>query len=288
MDTNESLWRAEQKLLAANLRYQLIEISHHTKGAHLAGALSCVDLLVSLYQSYDQAIRLKIQPGGEQAPNRDRLIFSKGHAASALYVMLAHLGFFPKENLVRYNQPHANLPEQPCPGTTPGVEWATGSLGHGIGVALGIALGGKIQTTPFRTFAILSDGECQEGSVWEAAMLAPKLNKNPITVLIDYNKWQATGRSNDIMQMQDLQSKWEAFGWQAHRVDGHNHEEIEAALSAPQTGHKAIIADTIKGKGVSFIEDDNNWHYRSPTLQEVEQARLELGATCQNLFPTSL
>ena len=259
--------------IAREIRCRLIRLSHEAQSAHLAGALSCVDILVALYWKI-----LRIDPKNPADPSRDRLVFSKGHAVSALYAVLARKGFFPEQNLDRYNQPDAGLPEQPCPGLTPGVEWATGSLGHGLGVGLGMALASKIQKNPHATFVVMSDGECQEGSVWEAAMLAPRLSLSPLTALIDFNGWQATGRSREIMQMEPLAAKWEAFGWDACEIDGHSIPALLSALSRPFTGQpRAIIARTIKGKGASFIEDDNNWHYRSPTAEEVEKAAQELG-----------
>jgi transketolase len=263
---------AELESHAQAIRYRLVRLSHEAQSAHLGGALSCVDLLVALYWRI-----LKIDPAHPADPLRDRLLFSKGHAVSALYVTLAKRGFFSEATLARYNEPGAGLPEHPSPGMTPGVEWATGSLGHGLGVGLGMALAAAIGNTPHATFVLLSDGECQEGSVWEAAMLAPKLKTAPLTVLVDFNGWQATGRSRDIMQIDPLAEKWTAFGWDACEVDGHSIPAILAALEAPRDARpRAIIARTVKGKGVSFIEDDNNWHYRSPSAAEVEKARVEL------------
>jgi transketolase len=257
---------------AREIRYRLIRMSHEAQSAHLAGALSCVDLLVALYWRV-----LKIDAAQPNDPNRDRLIFSKGHAVSALYATLAKRGFFPEEKLARYNQHGASLPEQPCPDMTPGVEWATGSLGHGLGVGLGVALASSIQQNPHSTFVIMSDGECQEGSVWEAAMLAPKLKTGPLTVLVDFNGWQATGRSRDIMQMEPLAEKWASFGWDACEIDGHSIDEILSVLEKPRDHRpRAIIARTVKGKGASFIEDDNNWHYRSPTAEEVQKVYSEI------------
>ena len=263
--------------ISREIRLRLIRISHEAQSAHLAGALSCVDLLVALYWRI-----LKINPSNPSAPDRDRLVFSKGHAVSALYAILARRGFIPEESLARYNQPGAGLPEQPCPDLTPGVEWATGSLGHGLGVGLGIALACSIQKNPHATCVVMSDGECQEGSVWEAAMLAPKLQIAPLTALIDFNGWQATGRSREIMQMEPLAEKWTAFGWDACEIDGHSFQEILCALEKPRDGRpRAIIARTVKGKGASFIEDDNNWHYRSPTAEEVQLAAKEIGIPIQ-------
>jgi transketolase len=260
--------------LSRKIRHRLIRMSHEAGTAHLAGALSCVDLLVALYGDV-----LRIDPAAPEAPDRDRLIFSKGHAVSALYVTLAFHGFFPEERLAAYNRPGSGLPEQPSPGCAPGVEWATGSLGHGLGVGLGMARASAITRCPFATYVLMSDGECQEGSVWEAAMLAPKLATGPLTVLVDFNGWQATGRSREIMQIEPLPAKWASFGWEALEVDGHDIGAVRSALLRPRDGAKprAIVARTVKGKGASFIEDDNNWHYRSPTAEEVARAARELG-----------
>lgn len=265
-------------LISRRIRHRLVRISHEAKSAHLGGALSCVDLLVALYGEV-----LQIDPSNPKDPARDRLIFSKGHAVSALYATLAMREFFPPEKLADYNRPGCGFPEQPSPGCVPGVEWATGSLGHGLGVGLGMSLASVINGIPYSTFVIMSDGECQEGSVWEAAMLAPRLNIAPLTVLVDFNGWQATGRSREIMQMEPLAAKWEAFGWQAGEVDGHDIPAIIEALRSPPNGKpKAIIARTVKGRGVSFIEDDNNWHYRSPSAEEVDRAAVELRVEMKN------
>ncbi|WP_404421965.1 transketolase [Nibricoccus sp. IMCC34717] len=260
--------------ISRETRLKLIEMSHRAQSAHLGGALSCVDLLVALYWT-----KLRIDPTAPLDPERDRLVFSKGHAVSALYAVLARRGFFPESALLHYNEEGSHLPEQPSPGCAPGVEWATGSLGHGLGVGIGMALSAKIQKQNFNTYVVMSDGECQEGSVWEAAMLAPRLKLNNLCVLVDFNKWQATGRSNEVMSMESLRDKWASFGWHALELNGHDLDALVAALSLHPHADKpyAIIAHTTKGKGASFIEDDNNWHYRSPTAAEVEAARKELG-----------
>ncbi len=266
---------AELQTIARQLRGQIIEMSHRAGTAHLGSALSCVDILVAAYWGV-----LVIDPRQSAAPGRDRLILSKGHAASALYAALAYRGFFPKDRLDTYTNAGGRLAEHPGPHCLPGVEWATGSLGHGLPVALGMALAGRIQGCRYRLFVVMSDGECEEGSVWEAAMFAPAHKLDNVTVIIDYNKWQATGRTNEIMAMQPLRQKWEAFGWNACEVDGHDIGALRAVMGAApdSTGRpRAIIAHTIKGKGVSFMEDDNNWHYRSPKADEVQRARQELG-----------
>jgi len=263
----------ELALLARRIRLRLIRMSHEAKSAHLGGALSCVDLLVALYWRI-----LRIDPLHPDQADRDRLVFSKGHAVSALYTVLAARGYLPENALSRYNVTGSGLPEQPCPGATPGVEWATGSLGHGLGVGLGFALASSLASNSYATYVLMSDGECQEGSVWEAAMLAPRLPISPLTAIVDFNGWQATGRSRDIMQMEPLARKFESFGWNAVEIDGHDYGALLQALAPVGDGcPRAIIAHTIKGKGASFIEDDNNWHYRSPNAEEVTRAAIEIG-----------
>lgn len=266
---------AELEALSRRLRFQLVRMSNMSGAPHLGSAMSCVDILVAAYWGF-----LRIDPAAPDAPGRDRFILSKGHAGSALYAVLAERGFFPKDWLDRYAQQDAELTEHPHPHGIPGVEWATGSLGHGLSVGLGMAQAGRILGFDYNVLVCLSDGECNEGSVWEAAMLAPSLALNRLVVVVDYNKWQATGRSEEVMALAPLGEKWAAFGWRTQEVDGHNLRELTAALNSIPAGDErptAIIAHTIKGRGVSFMEDDNNWHYRIPKDSEVEAAGRELG-----------
>jgi transketolase len=172
------------------------------------------------------------------------------------------------------------LAEHPGPNSVPGVEAATGSLGHGLPIGLGHALAARIKELNYRVFVLMSDGECNEGSVWEAAMMAAGQSVGNLTTIIDYNKWQATGRSDDVLQLAPLADKWRAFGWDVCEIDGHDIEVIKGSLNTPSlpTGRPhAVIAHTVKGKGVSFMEDDNNWHYRIPNTDEVALAFQELG-----------
>jgi len=212
--------------------------------------------------------------------NRDRFILSKGHAAKALYATLAYRGFFDVALLQTFNEPGGCLPEHPGPHCVPGVEAATGSLGHGLSLGLGMALAGRVARRDYRTYVLVSDGECNEGSVWEAAMMAASQSISSLTVIVDFNKWQATGRSEDVLALAPLADKWRAFGWDACDVDGHDTESLAEALdpsAARGSKPRAIIAHTVKGKGISFMEDDNNWHYRIPTADELDAALQELG-----------
>lgn len=270
--TNTDIDQLDQ--IAREIRGMLVEMSHRTGGAHLGSALSCVDIMVALFWK-----TLSIDPEFPKDPLRDRFILSKGHAATALYVTLAKKGFFPLEMLETYAKHGSCLPEHPSPECAPGVEAATGSLGHGLSLGLGMALAGRIQDQSYNVYVLMSDGECNEGSVWEAAMFAPAKQINNLIAIIDFNKWQATGRSREIMALDPLKEKWEAFGWNAYEVNGHNLPAlIETLKGLPDENCKpsVIIAHTVKGKGVSFMEDDNNWHYRIPTAEEVLKAKQEL------------
>lgn len=261
--------------LARRIRGRVVQMSHAGKAPHLGSSLSCVDILVAAYWS-----ALRLDPKEPLAPHRDRFILSKGHAATALYATLALRGFFDESLLDSFNRDGGPLPEHPSPQSVPGVEAATGSLGHGLSLALGIALAQRVQKLPGRCFVLLSDGECQEGSVWEAAMFAPAQRIDNLVAIIDYNKWQATGRSDEVMALEPLAEKWRAFGWSAWDVDGHDLRALVDALENVPDGSGrpiALVAHTIKGKGVSFMEDDNNWHYRIPTADEVLAAHKELG-----------
>jgi transketolase len=265
----------ELQSVAARLRGKVVEMSAASGAAHLASALSCIDILVAAYWG-----PLKIDSTDPFNPLRDRFILSKGHAASALYAVLAERGFFPKTELDHFAKLGSRLAEQPSPGCAPGVELATGSLGHGLPVGAGHALASRIQSSPYEVLVCMSDGECNEGSVWEAAMFAAAQKLSNLTVVIDYNLWQATGRSNEIMALAPLQEKWAAFGWHTHEVNGHDLADLGSALSRdgrPDDKPTAIIAHTVKGRGVSFMEDDNNWHYRIPNASEVAAAHKELG-----------
>ncbi len=261
--------------ISAKIRGQVVQLSHQAGTPHLGSSLSCVDLMVSIYWNY-----LNISPETYTDENRDRFILSKGHAITTLYSILSEKGFFDKIEFERYAEPQSPLPEHPSPNCVPGIEAATGSLGHGLSLGLGMALAAKLKKIDYKTYVLLSDGECNEGSTWEAAMMAPTHKLNNLIAIVDFNKWQATGRSSDILSLEPLEKKFEAFGWNAIRIDGHDFSDIKNALDKASSSKllpTAIIADTVKGKGVKLMEDDNNWHYRIPKEEEVLSAHKELG-----------
>ena len=266
--------RTDLKDIANNLRKKIITTSAKSKIPHIGSCLSCLDILVFLYWE-----ELDINPLNFDYEGRDRFVLSKGHGAPALFQVLAERGFFPKVNLAKFGEAGSVFHEHPPkPGFIPGIEAATGSLGHGLPMALGMALAEKINNLGYRTYALLSDGECNEGSIWEAAMLAAGQKVNKLTAIIDYNKWQATGRSQEIMALEPLTDKWKSFGWAVQEIDGHDFKEISNSFLNAKNQDKPslIIAHTVKGKGVSFMEDNNNWHYRIPNKSEYEMAISEL------------
>lgn len=244
------------KKLANEIRYRIIRNAYLHDIPHVGGCLSSVDILVELYFQ-----RLRIDPSKPLDPDRDRFILSKGHAAPALYQVLAERGFFPISALDDYGCNGSLFGEHPfAPPGVPGVEFATGSLGHGLPLATGLALSAKIAERPHKIFVLLGDGECNEGSIWEAARFAAENRLDNLTAIVDHNGWQGISRTSDTVAT--LRSKWKSFGWSSWRLS--NRPKIE-------------VVRTRKGAGVSFMEDDNEWHYRIPTAAEVEQARIELG-----------
>ncbi len=267
----------ELQVIAGRIRGEIVKLSHRAGTPHLGGSLSCVDMLVATYFG-----AMVIDPTQPDDPGRDRFILSKGHAATSLYTTLAARGFFPVEDLATFAEPGSHLAEHPGPGCAPGVEAGTGSLGHGLSLGVGMAMAGRIHGYGYRTFVVLSDGECNEGSVWEAALMAAAQKLDRLVVMVDFNKWQATGRSREVMALDPLREKWASFGFSTYELDGHDMGALlEVLQSLPDGSGKpiAIIGHTVKGKGVSFMEDDNNWHYRIPSAEEVTQALAELGGS---------
>ncbi len=266
---------SDLEALSRQIRGKIVEMSHTSRAAHLGSSLSCVDILVAAYWA---ALRIDLRHPSD--PERDRFILSKGHAAAALFATLAYRGFFERGLLDDFGKPGNCLEEHPGPGRVPGVEAATGSLGHGLSLALGMSLACRIQGRSYRIYSLLSDGECNEGSVWEAAMFASSHHLENVMAIVDYNKWQATGRSCEVMALEPLAEKWRTFGWTAHEIDGHDMQALVDVLNEFPDGSGnpvVVIAHTIKGRGISFMEDDNNWHYRIPTSEEVARSKKELG-----------
>ena len=237
---------------------------------HIASAFSCLEILLTLYHRV-----LKVNAANPTWPDRDRLILSKGHGVSALYAILADLGFFPKEWLIASQD--GNLLGGHADHNVPGIDWSTGSLGHGLSVAAGMALAAKMDKKDYRVFCILGDGELQEGSVWEAAMFAAHHKLNNLVAIIDRNSTQSCGRTRNITSIIPF-SVWNSFRWQVQRVDGHRINILEEAMSRPHANAPmVIIAHTIKGYGVSFIETGDKWHTQIPNETEMAEAKKELG-----------
>lgn len=265
-----SLSLDEVKTLSRNIRRTIVKVSHAKKIPHLGSSLSCVDLLVCLYWQI-----MNVDPNEPQSHARDYFLLSKGHAASALYTVLAFKGFFPGERLFEHGETGSPFEEHPGADAPPGVEVVGGSLGHGLSIGSGMALAAKIQGLSNRFYVLLGDGELNEGTVWEAAMFAATHRLEKLTAIIDCNQWQGTGRNKDIMQLEPLEEKWRAFGWHCLRISGHDPRAIQDAFEEANNlvgKPVAIIADTLKGAGVSFMEDDNNWHYRIPSDEELNRA----------------
>ena len=246
---------------ALQFRREILEVLNIAGSGHPGGSLSAVEILISLYD-----YKMKHRPSEPQWPNRDRLIISKGHTTPAAYVTLANYGYFPKEELKTFRKLGSRL-QGHAHTKAPGIELNTGSLGHGLSVANGIALGAKMLKKNFKIYCLLGDGENQEGSIWEAAMSASHYKLDNLCAIIDYNKVQENGPTNEIKNLEPLKNKWESFGWHAIEVNGHSFEELFAALDefGAATGKPTvIIAHTIKGKGVSFMEGQAKWHGKAP------------------------
>jgi transketolase len=271
-NAQHDLYRA----FAQKVRLETLHMIKRAGSSHIGSSYSMTDILSVLYNGV-----LDISPERLKDPTRDRFVLSKGHACAGLYVTLAEKGFFPKEWLETFYQDGSPLLGHVCHATVPGIEVSSGALGHGLSIACGMALAGQGDPA-FRVFALLSDGECDEGSIWEAALFASHHKLNNLTIIIDYNKIQSLGRVEDVLNLEPFTTKWEAFGWSVREVDGHDVAELEGALTTlPHNNDKptCIIAHTVKGKGVHFMEDDLLWHYRCPDSNEYPRAIMELETT---------
>lgn len=263
----------DSRALAYAIRKSSLEMVTRAKASHIGSALSIADLVACLYAGH-----LRVQPNNPSDPSRDRFILSKGHACVAVYAVLAELGFFPKAELETYGADHSRLMNH-ISHKVPGVEFSTGSLGHGLPFGVGKAMAAKRLGGDWRTFVLMSDGELDEGSNWEAFMFAAHHALDNITAIVDYNKLQSLTTVASTLGLEPLRAKFEAFGWQVIEVDGHNHDEINAALARLPLAKgqpSMLLAHTTKGKGVSFMENKVEWHYRSPTDELFNQALTEL------------
>jgi transketolase len=266
------------KQKAKETRKLILETIHHSGAGHIGGPLSAVEVLVSLYFE-----EMKINPEDSRFSNRDRFVLSKGHSAIALYTVLAQRGYYPIEELKTFDKIDSRLQGHPDMKILPGIDMSTGSLGQGISAAVGIALGGKLCEKNFRTYCMIGDGESQEGQVWEAADVAAKYNLDNLVVIMDYNKLQQYGWAGSVSEREipvfSPEKRWEAFGWHVISIDGHDFQQIIQALNeAKEVKSKPtiIIANTVKGKGVSFMENSYTWHAKVPNAEELAAAIKEL------------
>jgi transketolase len=259
-------------LKSVHLRKKTLQAIFDAGAGHTGGGLSCLDILNVLYNRI-----LNVSPETFSSPNRDRYVQSKGHSVEALYAVLADRGFFPESELktiCRYKSPFVGHPTRHIPG----IEMNTGALGHGLPICIGMALAGKMDGASYRVFTLLGDGELAEGSNWEAALAAAHYQLENLTAIIDHNTLQITGRTRDVCSNEPLDEKWRAFGWAVKVVNGHNFAELTEVLGKPAEKGKptCIIANTVKGKGVSFMEDVAKWHHGVPGEAELKQALGEL------------
>ena len=263
--------------LSRRIRAHTLRMVHKAKASHVGTCLSMTDLLAVLYGEI-----LRVDPERPNWEDRDRFILSKGHGAAAIYATLAERGFFPISWLETYCCDGTRLAGHITHFHVPGVDASSGSLGHGLSLACGMALAGKRDRLPYRVFALLSDGECDEGSIWEAVLFAPHHRLDNLVALVDYNKIQSFGTVKEVLDLEPFADKWRAFGWGVREIDGHDHRQIYDALNgvAFETGKPSVlVAHTIKGKGVSFMQDKLDWHYKSPDAAQLARALAELGVS---------
>lgn len=263
----------ESETLASRIRIHALRMTSLGGGSHIGAIFSCADILAVLYSGV-----LQVDPLDPRRKDRDRLVLSKGHAGAGLYAALAERGFFPVEKLLTHYQNGSDLSGH-VSHKLPGIEVSTGALGHGLSIAAGMAFAGYLSHSPQRYFCVLSDGECDEGSTWEAALFAAHHRLSRLVAIVDYNRIQGIGRTSEVLELEPFRNKWEAFGWSVREANGHDHAALHDALThLPYDTHKPslLIAHTTKGKGVSFMEDTVLWHYRIPRGAEFDAALAEL------------
>lgn len=277
----DAVIRKQLKIRACKARMGIIEGVFNAKSGHPGGSLSCVDILTYLYFDH-----MNIDPQDPKNEDRDRFVLSKGHAAPALYSVLALRGFFPVEELKTLRKSDSMLQGHPSVKYTPGVDMCTGSLGQGISAACGMALGAKLAGKDFRVFTVLGDGEIQEGQVWEAAMYASAKGLDNLVAVVDNNGLQIDGKIAEVNSPYPIAEKFKSFGWNVLEISAHSFDEIDAAFNAAaefKGKPSVIVANSVKGKGVSFMEDQVGWHGTAPNAEQYEQAMSELNAALAEL-----
>jgi len=264
----------ELKERAGQLRRDVVEMVYRAQSGHLGGSLSAAEIVAALYFH-----QMRIDPQNPQDPNRDRFIPSKGHAAPILYAALAARGFFPREDLWSLRQIGSHLQGHPDMRKTPGVDMTSGSLGQGFAAGLGMALAGKLNGQDYQVYCLLGDGELNEGEIWETAMAAVHFKAHNLIPIVDFNKVQLDGPVSEIMPVEPLRAKWEAFNWHVLEIDGHDMNQVVEALAEARRLDRCvvIIAHTVKGKGVSFMENRHQWHGQPPNEEQYRRAMEELG-----------
>ncbi len=270
--TEKDVERLEEQ--AVQLRRDIVEMIHAAKAGHPGGSLSAVDMITALYFHV-----MRIDPQNPRWEDRDRFVLSKGHACPALYAALARRGFFDPKHLTTLRQYHSILQGHPDMNKTPCIDISSGSLGNGLAIGVGMAMSGRLHHQDYMTYVMLGDGEVQEGMVWEAAMAAHHHDLGNLVAIVDCNGVQINGWVNEIMTVEPLADKWRAFGWNVVEVNGHNMKDLLTVLHTAKTMRHptVILMRTVKGRGVSFMEDDCKWHGNSPSDEELVQAILEIG-----------
>lgn len=271
----------ELELIAARGRCLGMQMVFRAASGHIGGSLSAMDILTELY--FEQ---LNVDPARPQAPERDRFVMSKGHCTPALYSILALRGYYPEKQLELFRSIDGHMSGHPDMVHVPGVDMSTGSLGQGLSAAVGMALAGKMDGAGYRVCALMGDGEIEEGQIWEAAMSAAKYKLDNLCGIVDVNGLQIDGRTSDVMPSEPLDAKFAAFGWNVIMADGHDFDSLRAAFAAAKAEKgrpSVILAKTVKGKGVSFMENDAGWHGKAPNAEQYEQAMAELNAAVAKL-----